>query len=443
MGEITGAGSPSTSRVDDTTVRGLFRNRNIRIFVPVAFISSTGSFMQALGVPFVLYELTKSNTWVGAAVFANWMSSLLVTPLAASLVDRVSRRVVMLGSNIVQLIAATGLWLLALGDDLTKWRILGLLSIGGLAAGFQYSASQSLIPVLVEHHQRVLAVRINAVGFTAARALGPALAGAVLHLWGVRITFALNAVSFLVVIAALALVRERAVDRSAAAAGRWREQFVAGARYLLERRGLRRAVFTMFVTAFCGSGTAQLAAGIAKEVYGVDSDGLGWLVAATGLGAMTAAILLVFLKRLPRSTGAQLGIAVYALGIAILASSSVFAVGLVAFFVLGLGHVTGGTSVSTSLHAQVQETYRGRIIGFYLMAVLAGTPLGSLTWGWIGDALGLRPAAAISCAVLATYLAYVLVRFDGLRNLDLDHDERDGVNGAEHLSAVSADSVGV
>ena len=110
-------------------VRELFRNRNMRLFVPAAFISSTGSFMQGLGVPFVLYDLTGSNTWVGASVFANWFSSLVVTPFAGSLVDGKSRRAVMLWSNVVQLGAALGLWLLAISDGLDRWRILGLLCV--------------------------------------------------------------------------------------------------------------------------------------------------------------------------------------------------------------------------------------------------------------------------------------------------------------------------
>lgn len=393
----------------------------MRIFVPAALISNTGSFMQGLGVPFTLFALTGSNTWVGAGVFANWAASLAVTPVAGQLADRMSRRLILLYSNCVQLVAALGLWLLAVAEALTPWRIIGLLAIAGLAAGFQYSASQALVPLLVEPAQRVQAVRINTVGFTAARATGPALAGLVLQTWGIKATFALNAASFMVVIIGLLLVRERAVASRGSAP--WREQFADGFRYVMARPGLRRAMATIFVTALCGNGVVQLAAGIAAEIYGASRSGLGWMVAAGGVGSTLAAIALVFARHWPRARMAVFGMCIYALGVALVASTTVFAVGLVSFAVLGMGHVFAGTSVSTSLHAQVAEEYRGRVIAFYLMALLGGAPCGALLWGRLGDAIGLRAAFAIAFAALVVLIAVVVIRFGGLRTLDLDHDE--------------------
>jgi MFS family permease len=398
--------------------RDLLRERSFVIYFLASFISNIGTFMQGLGVPFVLYRLTESNAWVGAGVLANWAASLVVTPLAGLISDRFSRRVILMWSSTVQLFAAGGLWLLAQRDALTPWRMMVPLVVGGLAAGFQYAPSQALLPLLVPHEHRVAGLRMFNVQFTLARAIGPALAGLVLHEWGVRATFAVNTLSFAVVAIALAFVRERDTAPNTTQ-GQWLREFVSGARYLWKRPSMTRGILTGFVIAICGSGTVQLAAGIAVEIFDVEGDRLGLLVAAFGLGASTASVCLLLAgARWRRSVAAMFGGACYASGILVVVATHSFVVGALGFALMGTGHVCGGTSISTSIHAQVAERFRGRVTAFYLMAVLAGSPLGAVLWGAIGDAVGLRRALCGAAATLFGYLAFVVVRFDRLRGLD-------------------------
>ena len=153
--------------------RDLLGERSFVIYFFASFVSNIGTFMQGLGVPFVLYRLTESNAWVGAGVLANWAASLAVTPVAGLISDRWNRRMILMWSNGVQLIAAAGLWLLAQRDALTPWRMMGPLVLGGLAAGFQYAPSQALVPLLVPHEHRVAGMRMFNVQFTLARGSAP------------------------------------------------------------------------------------------------------------------------------------------------------------------------------------------------------------------------------------------------------------------------------
>jgi MFS family permease len=402
--------------------RDLLGERSFVIYFFASFISNIGTFMQGLGVPFVLYRLTGSNAWVGAGVLANWAASLAVTPVAGLISDRLNRRMILMWANGVQLVAAAGLWLLAQQNALTPWRMMGPLVVGGLAAGFQYAPSQAILPLLVPHEHRVAGLRMFNVQFTLARAIGPALAGLVLHQWGVRTTFAVNALSFVAVIVALLFVHERKTP-PVRTEGNWHRQFIDGARYMFRRPAMTRGILTALLIALCGSGTVQLAAGIAAEIFGVDSGQLGLLVAAFGIGASFASVCLLLAgARWRRSVAALFGGACYASGILIVASTHNFAVGAVGFAVMGGGHVCGGTSISTSLHAQVEEQYRGRLTSFYLMAVLGGSPIGALLWGVVGDAIGLRWALCCAAGVLLGYLGFVIVRFDRLRGLDANVD---------------------
>ncbi|MEO8694775.1 MAG: MFS transporter [Acidimicrobiales bacterium] len=402
--------------------RDLLNERSFIVYFFASFVSNIGTFMQGLGVPFVLYRLTGSNAWVGAGVLANWAASLLVTPAAGLISDRLNRRIILMYSNAVQLLAAAGLWLLAQHDALTPSRMLVPLVVGGLAAGFQYAPSQALLPLLVPHEHRVAGIRMFNVQFTLARAIGPALAGLVLHQWGVRTTFAVNALSFVAVLVALLFVRERETER-ARTEGEWHRQFIDGARYLLHRPVMARGILTAFVIALCGSGTVQLAAGIAAEIFRVDSDRLGLLVAAFGVGASSASVCLLLAgARWRRSVAALFGAACYAAGILVVVSTQRFAIGALGFAIMGTGHVCGGTSIATSLHAQVDERYRGRLTSFYLIALLGGSPIGALLWGALGDSIGLRSALCCSAGLLLSYLVFVVVRFDRLRGLDSNTD---------------------
>ena len=186
---------------------------------------------------------------------------------------------------------------------------------------------------------------------------------------------------------------------------------------------MTRGISTAFVIALCGSATVQLAAGIAPEIFRVDEGSLGLLVAAFGVGASSASVcLLVAGARWRRSVAALFGGVSYAVGILVVVSTHHFVVGLIGFAIMGTGHVCGGTSISTSLHAQVDERYRGRLTSFYLIALLGGSPVGALIWGALGDAIGLRSALCCAAGLLLAYLGFVFVRFDRLRGLDANVD---------------------
>jgi MFS family permease len=392
-------------------------NRDFTVYLVAAIVSNAGSFMQGLSVAFVLHELTDSNTWVGVGTFAWMIPSLLMGPPSGIVSDRNDRRMVLIWSNVVQLVAAAALWLLAATDHLAPWPIVGLVTIAGLGAGFQYTASQSMAAVLLPPEQLLHGVRLNSMGFTASRAVGPALAGIVIDLWGAQTAFFLNALSFVVFLAALTVVRTRPVPL--ATTENWTQRFRDGVHYVFGRPALRLVVFTAFVSAFFGQSMVQLAAGIADEMFDVGGGGLGLLVAVYGTGSTVASVALVVgADRLPRSRMASIGIGLFGVGLGVTVSSSFFLIGLAGFLVAGTAHGFTSISLNTAIQAQVHEEYRGRALSMFLMALLAGMPLGTLAGGVLGDLVGLRTALACFGASMLAYLFFATVRLERLRLLD-------------------------
>ena len=412
----TSTQQPSTSRV--ATGREVLRaNREFTIFFVTSIISNAGSFMQGIGVPFVLYKLTKSNAWVGASGFASMIPAVLISPVVGPLSDRMDRRKILLWSNMIQAIVALAFLAMSIADALKPWTMLVLLAVSGLASGFQYSTAYAMVAGLVPTEHLTQAVRLNATAFPFARAVGPAIAGLVLKTWGVRPTFALNALSFLFAIGGLLVCRPRAVERQSKVATMAGE-FVEGLRYLA-RVGLRPAIMNSFLVSMLGQAISGLAAGLVAEEYHAGAAGLGWLGAAFGVGAALSSLTVISVgERRRRSQTAMTGVALYGTAVLIAVSTTHFVVGLVGFFVAGFAHVLNGSSVTTSIHAQVSDEYRGRVASINMTAVLLGFPLGSFVGGMLGDRFGLRPVLGTYGGLLLIYVWFVVTRLDGMRLLD-------------------------
>ncbi len=399
-------------------MRAILTDRNFTTYWLATLVSNAGTFMQGIGVPFILYRLTRSNTWVGASVFASLVPSLLVGPAAGIMTDRLSRRLVLLWANVIQAGSAVGMWVLAAVGELTPWRIVALLAIAGIGAGFQYSAAQSIVVLLVPREHLVSALRLNSLGFTGARALGPAAAGLVLDTWGPTTTFAVNALSFVAVIAALMTLRVGGVPPPPTGES-FLGQFLSGVHYVWQRPAMRLIVITAFVTALLAQSVVQLAAGIAEEIYDVGPSALGLLVTVFGLGSISGILVLVVTgDRRRRSRVSFTGLVLYGSATVLCVVTTRYWVGLLAFFLMGSAHVLNGVTLNTTMQVHVDEEYRGRAVSMYLMALLGGMPIGALLSGRVGDLVGLRPTIAAGGTLLLVYCAYLAWRTDRLAIFD-------------------------
>lgn len=393
------------------------RHRPFAVIWSAALVSSIGSWMQTLAAPYELFELTHSNTWLGIASVASMLPALLFTPLAGVLADRLPRRRIILVTQLLQLGVAIAFFALARAHALTPLRMVVLLALGGASSGLQLTSWQSFVPQLLP--QRLLAdgVRLNSLQFTLSRALGPALAGAVLAAFGASTAFLLNSISFLVVFFAVAGSQPRA--QPVAAKRGVATQLREGLRYTRRNPTLWIAVLTAFAVAFLGHSVSQIAAGLAKQVFSAGPRGLGAMMAMVGCGGLTGSLwIALFPDRFERSRLAQNGLFAYALGIAGIAVAPGLPFALPAFFVMGVSHVAVMMSVTTALQTRVSEELRGRVISIYLAALFAGLPLGALCLGRLGDRFGLRVALGCSAALLFSYACFTWLRFRQLSVLD-------------------------
>jgi MFS family permease len=373
--------------------------RTLALFVTGAAFSNAGSYMQLTAVPFVLFEITDSNAWVGAAAFAGLFLSVVVGPFAGIAIDRYSQRSVLMAGQVVQLVAALGLLVLALTDHLSPWPMIVFIGIGGVGSGLQFPSAQAFPPTIVSPARLPQAVRLNTFGLTVSRTVGPALAGVLLSVSTPSVVFALNASTFVVYLAILSVLRPRAMATTHTEA-RWAAQYRAAWRYVRARKGLHSILVVGFLGAFFGASISFLVPGIA-DLYGAGAKGVGALTALYGLGAIVgSAVLIGADDRLERGRATRVGLGIFGLGGVFTVATTAFGVGVAAFIVLGIGYSLWLTSIGTALQVQLTDEFRGRVTTFYVTAVVGGTPLGAVLAGFLGDWVGLRPTLMTYGAVL-------------------------------------------
>jgi MFS family permease len=399
---------------------GAFKHRDFALFWWTALISNSGSWMQTVAVPKVIYDLTGSSTWLGIAALASLGPSLILTAFAGVLADRVSRRLILIVTQLVQMAVAIGLFALYLADAMTPLRIIWLLVVSGIAAGFQTSAWQSFVPTLVPRERLMDAVRLNSVQFTAARALGPGFGALALTLFGTGTAFLLNALTYVLVVAALLVVNPRQVIGKAKNEPVFKV-LAEGFRFVASRQVFRRIVLTMFLISLLGQTLMQLAAGIAADLYNKPTADNAILVAAMGVGSVPMSIYIIgWAGRVQRSRMVLFSIVVYFIGVSMIPLSSNFTVGVIAFGLLGVAHMPLASTMNTYLQAYVADEIRGRVLSIYLLAVMAGMPAGALIFGRLADVIGMRQAMAIDALAFAGLLVLVVVGFNRFTAIDRD-----------------------
>jgi MFS family permease len=405
-----------------------FRHRDFRIFWLGALASNTGSWVQNLAVPYVLYQVTESAFWVGLATFTQFVPVMLLGPLAGSIADRFDRRKVLLVTQSLMALAALALWAAWASGVRSPIAILALVSVAGIFAGVNIPSWQSFVNDLVPRDDLLSAVTLNSLQFNAARALGPGIAGILLASLGPSWAFFLNGASFVFVLLALLLVRNRQVALETALTGGFLRQFRRALRYTQRQPGILVGIVVAVLVGALGNPVFQFTVVFAAEVYEVGPLGLSLLNVSLGLGAVLAAPL-VSGWDVTRATLVRWGLLVYGGAVVAFALAPVYVVGLLALTVVGGGFLVVISATNTSVQVIVADHMRGRVMALRIMAFTGAYPVGALIQGSVSDLIGARPTVAGAGAILVAAGVVLALRPALLGRLDDAHDESVGAGG--------------
>ena len=393
-----------------------FTYRDFRILWFGAFTSTVGTWMQKVAQSWLIFELTKSSFYLGLDDFLGQLPILLFTLIGGVIADRHDRRHLLIGSQYVQMATALTLAALVYWNAVSIWHILTLSFVAGLAQAFGGPAYQSLVPSLVERKDLPNAIALNSIQFNLARVFGPLLAGVTLAAFGTALCFALNGVSFLVVI--LALLSLSVTHIAPADRRPILHELAGGLAYVRSQPAIIALTVLAFLTTFLGLPLLTFLPIFAREIFHGDVERYSQMMAFSGMGAVVGALIVAWLGRF-QHMGRTLLLVQLAFGLLVAAfalSRTVWLSNLL-LFLDGAALIVVFSLTASLVQLIVPDHLRGRVVSIYMVAFRGGMPLGSL-WGGYAASLTSAPyVLAVNGGLITIVALYFLIRNHGIREL--------------------------
>jgi len=391
-------GPPGAPRTRPGSLRAL-RNPNYRLYFFGQAVSQTGSWLQRVAQSWLVLELTDSPAALGIVTAAQFLPILILSLFAGVIADRLPKRQLLYVITIVSTVQSVVLAVLTLSGTIQLWHVYVLAAVLGLASAFEMPTRQAFLSELVARDELQSGISLNSSVFNGARIIGPGIGGVIIAAWGVGWCFALNAVSFLAVLVALAMLdmhRLRSPRRPARGA-LW-TQLADGLRYAARTPSLG---FPLLLLAFIGTfgyNFGVVLPLLARFALNLGAVGFGSLNTAMGVGSLVGA-LGVAARVSPSRRALLLAAGGFSALLVSVAVSPWYPLTLLALVLMGVASVTYSAVTNTTLQLSSDEEYRGRVLSLYTLLFAGSTPIGGALTGWLADAWGIRNALGLEAAI--------------------------------------------
>jgi predicted MFS family arabinose efflux permease len=388
-----------------------FRHRNFRLFYMGQIVSLSGLWMQRVAMNWLVYRITGSPLLLGTVDFMAQIPVLLFGSFTGAFLEgRNLRKIIMICQTISMLHALT-LAILTLTGVVEYWHILILAAIIGTSDSFEVPARQGFTIRLVEDEQDLgNGIALTSTLFNVTRLIGPSIAGIVIAVVGEGICFVMNGMAYSATLTALFLMRFKRPLVSEQTKKGVLEGMKEGVRYVADFLPLRNYLAAIALVSFFAFPYMVLLPVFAREILGGGPRTLGFLMGATGLGALAGSVLLA-LRKSPVGLGKIMAVSCILLGIAmaLFSQSRFFPLSLLLMACLGFFMVLTLVSCNTLVQTLVDEDKRNRVMSLFIVCAMGITPLGSLNAGWLASHIG-APTTMLAGGIISFAIGFWLLR---------------------------------
>ncbi len=380
--------------------------RNYRLFFAGQTVSLVGTWMQRVAIGWLAYRLTGSALALGQIGFASMVPSFVLAPLSGVLVDRWNLHKTLIVTQVLATLQALALAVLVITGSIRFFHLLSLSLALGIVNAIDLPARQAFIITMIEGKRDLgNAIALNSAMMHAASLIGPSVAGVLIGFAGEGVCFALNALSYLFVIAALCAMRIREQRKPKEVVG-FAKGIREGISYTFGFAPIRNIILLIAIVSLLGMPYTTLLPIFAREILKGDARTLGFLMGASGLGALVGTFYLASREKM-QGLKKLIALASYIFGICLVAFSisRSLAASLALMCGIGLGLTLQNAAGNTVVQAIVDDDKRGRVMSFYTMAFLGMAPFGSLIAGALAHHIGAQLtvlAGGAACIIAAS-----------------------------------------
>ncbi len=406
-------------RAGARTFLSVRKHRNYRLFFTGQVISNIGTWMQRVAQAWLVLSLTHSPLAVGILALCQFMPFTLFSLVAGVVVDRLDAWRTVISTQVTQMLLASTIAVIALAGVAQAWQVYVIATLMGLVQVLDAPSRQSLTFRMVGPLELPNAISLNSGVFNGARIFGPALAGVLIAAAGAGVCFAVNAASYLAVLAGLLLMRP---EEFHAVKRRERPRSLAaglkeGISYARQDSRVWLTLTLVFVmSTFCLNFNVLLPV-LAKQTLHSGPETFGILSAVFGVGALIGALVSAHLSRATMGTTA-LGSAGFALCQLLIAPVRTTLVVAVLLFVAGIFFTTWSSNSNSLIQLSAPDHLRGRLIGLYFFAFAGTGTAGGIISGWLTAIGGTELAFAIAGLVGVATSLLVWLRSRGVPLVD-------------------------
>jgi MFS family permease len=378
-------------------------HREFRRYFAGQAIALVGGFAHNVAMAWLAYRLTGSVALLGVVGFAQLAPAMLVSPVAGLFADRYPRRRMLIA--LLSTVAALGLLLAALTWTglVTPAVLVAIAALRGLMFACEIPIRHAFLGDLVTDRAALPnAVALHSSALNTARFVGPALGGLLIGALGEAACFLLHPLTLCATLWQLSRIRTDESHAGRAATGSFGRQYLDGWRFAFAEPTIARLLVGVFLLGFGVGPYVHLMPAAVADLHGAHPEWVGMFVSCAGLGAMIAAMSLAARRGrddLPRIAIA--GNVIAALGLAAFAQSRWMPLSAAGMVAVGLGTIAQAVSTNMAIQLRVPDGKRGRVLAIYTAMFIGATPLGSLFFGWVGEALGAANALLAGAALAA------------------------------------------
>ena len=389
-------------------VPDVLRNRDFDLYWAGVVLSQIGTRGTVAANLYQVYALTGSVLQTGLVGAGQAVALLVLSPIGGAYADRLDRRKLLLWAQVVSLVVAVALAVLTFSGRAQAWHVIVSVLLTTAAATFDQPARQALIPAMVPKHQLAQAIALLNPSREVAVLVGPALAGVLIAVAGPGLMYAVDAVTYVVLVGVLAVLRVAPLVQEGPPPSVF-GSIAEGARYVLHRPLITRLMALDLSATVFGAYRVLLPA-LALDVLHVGPTGYGLLSSAPSAGALLATYVVFRVVARSNRLGRVVlaATALYGVAAILLAQSRWFWLALVAALLLGALDAMATTIRHAAVQVDTPDEIRGRVTAFYGMASRGGPALGDLVIGAFAGVVG--PVAALTIGGLGPVLVSAVFR---------------------------------